>query len=232
MPSAPGELPVLSAGKHRSPRSGACFMEFASFLAGERWSDHPSCTHPLVAEVARNVNDRISDEARPQLAVLVPEVIGLVTDDPRADARIALHCALLALPVADPQRQGALAVALRSAERALGALGDPIPYEVAVRVQRALEQAPHAAAWADRFARRAIGPRHATSVDRFRRQAAPEIVQLAARGVEDAGGARDQLLHRLLEVAVEQCRPLVPQPAVAARPVDAVRWREACALTV
>jgi hypothetical protein len=37
----PALLPTLSRGKHRSPRKGACFMEFASLLAGERWSDHP-----------------------------------------------------------------------------------------------------------------------------------------------------------------------------------------------
>ncbi|MEJ7744096.1 MAG: hypothetical protein WKF73_17085 [Nocardioidaceae bacterium] len=42
----PDVVPVLSRGKHRNPRKGACFMEFASFLAGERWSDHPRCTHP------------------------------------------------------------------------------------------------------------------------------------------------------------------------------------------
>ncbi len=28
-------------------------MELASYLAGERWSDHPACTHPLLAEAAR-----------------------------------------------------------------------------------------------------------------------------------------------------------------------------------
>lgn len=230
--SAPDVLPVLSRGKHRSARRGACFMEFASFLAGERWSDHPSCTHPLVAEVARNVNDRSSDDVRPQLAELIPDVVGLTTDDPRADARIALHCALLALPVATGQRQGALAVALRSAERAMAAVGDPVPYEVRVRIQRALDAAPHAALWAERFALRAGAPRHATSVERFRRQAAPEIVQLAARALADAGAQSDELLRRLLETAVEQCRGLAEAPAVAPRPVDAVRWREAVALTV
>ena len=41
--------PCCRAGKHRSPRKGACFMEMAAFLAGERWSDHPRCTHPLLA---------------------------------------------------------------------------------------------------------------------------------------------------------------------------------------
>jgi hypothetical protein len=27
-------------------------MEFASYLAGERWSDRPACTRPLLAELA------------------------------------------------------------------------------------------------------------------------------------------------------------------------------------
>ena len=49
----PDLLPILSPGRHRSPRTGACFMELASLLAGEPWSDHPACTHPLLAAVAR-----------------------------------------------------------------------------------------------------------------------------------------------------------------------------------
>src|SRR4028119_1371167 len=60
----PGLVPVLSRGKHRSARKGACFMEFAAYLAGERWSDHPSCTHPLLSELARLVNDSTSDAHR------------------------------------------------------------------------------------------------------------------------------------------------------------------------
>ena len=53
MNTFPSVMPILSAGRHRSPRQGACFMEFASYLAGERWSDHPACTHPLLAALAR-----------------------------------------------------------------------------------------------------------------------------------------------------------------------------------
>src|SRR6266498_6021242 len=68
----PALLPMLSRGKHRSPRRGACFMEFASLLAGERWSDHPACTHPLLSAVARHVNDWTSDAGRPRLAPLIP----------------------------------------------------------------------------------------------------------------------------------------------------------------
>src|SRR4051794_31928069 len=99
-PSAPELLPVLSRGKHRNPRKGACFMEMASVLAGERWSDPPKCTHPLLADLARLVNDCTSDESRHQLAVLIPSVVGLTSDDMRLDTRIMLRCATTALPVA------------------------------------------------------------------------------------------------------------------------------------
>jgi hypothetical protein len=68
----PALLPTLFRGKHRTPRAGACFMEFASLLACERWSDHPACTHPLLATVARDVNDHTSDAGRSRLADLIP----------------------------------------------------------------------------------------------------------------------------------------------------------------
>lgn len=57
MANIPEMMPVLSRGKHYHPRSGGCFMELASYLASERWSDHPACTHPVLAEAARLVND-------------------------------------------------------------------------------------------------------------------------------------------------------------------------------
>ena len=57
----PDLVPQLSRGKHRNPRKGACFMELASYLAGERWSDRPACTHRLLAHLARLVNDCTSD---------------------------------------------------------------------------------------------------------------------------------------------------------------------------
>jgi hypothetical protein len=65
-------LPLLARGKRRRPGKGVYFMEFASYLAGERWSEHPACTHPLLAELARQVNDRTSDRARQALVGLVP----------------------------------------------------------------------------------------------------------------------------------------------------------------
>jgi hypothetical protein len=98
----PGLLPELSRGKHRSPMKGACFMELASFLAGERWSDHPACTHPLLAALARDVNDCTSHANRQRLAELIPSVIGLTSDDPHLDALIAQCAARIKLAVDRP----------------------------------------------------------------------------------------------------------------------------------
>jgi hypothetical protein len=224
MPHVPDVLPVLSRGKHRSPRKGACFMELASYLAGEKWSDRPACTHPLLAEVARNTNDRISDAGRTSLAPLIPSVIGLRPEDPRVDARIALHCALTALPVSPFERQKALAVAVMTCRRVLGQLDD-LDYARTLEIDRALAAVPHATAWAQRFAERA-GSR--TSMRAFCTTAAPDIVKLAARGIEQSDGDRDALLRTMLEGAVAISRELSPEPVLD---VDPAAWREACALT-
>src|SRR5215207_4131624 len=147
----PVVLPILSRGKHRNPRTGACFMEFASLLAGERWSDHPACTHPLLAAVARHVNDHTSDAGRSQLADLIPSVIGLTGEDLHIDARIALGSATMALPVVAAERQRVMAVSVLSCERVLAGLdGRPVG-ALQEQSRSALAQVPDAAAWADQF---------------------------------------------------------------------------------
>ncbi|MTD54620.1 hypothetical protein [Amycolatopsis pithecellobii] len=72
----PDGIPVLGRGRHFAPGTGGCFMEVASVLAGERWSDHPDCTHPMLAEAARLINDQIGDDSRRRLVPWIPEVIG------------------------------------------------------------------------------------------------------------------------------------------------------------
>ncbi|HJW58990.1 MAG TPA: hypothetical protein VJ931_05105, partial [Actinomycetota bacterium] len=177
-------LPILSRGKHRSPRKGACFMEFASLLAGERWSDHPACTHPLLATVARHVNDHTSDPGRARLAELIPSVIGLTGEDLHIDARIALGSARLALPVVAAERQGVLAVAVLSCERVLAELDGRPADALEAPSRAALAKAPQAAQWASRFAGRARAI--TVSAKQFRRQAAPTIVRNAVAGIAQA----------------------------------------------
>jgi hypothetical protein len=200
----PALLPTLSRGKHRSPRKGACFMEFASLLAGERWSDHPACTHPLLAAVARHVNDYTSDAGRSRLVELIPSVIGLTGDDLHIDAAIALGSARLALPVGAAERQRVLAVAVLSCERVLAELdGRPLG-ELEEESRSALARVPHAAGWAARFARAA--PSSALSAKRFRQQAAPTIVRTAAQGIAHACVPDpDGMLRDLLIGAIDAC---------------------------
>jgi len=199
--NVPDLVPILSRGKHRSSRRGACFMEMASYLAGERWSDHPSCTHPLVASVARLVNDNTSDENRSRLAALIPSVVGLTTADPRADARIALRCATAALPVAPAERQNVMAVSVFASERALALLDGREPGGLQPSSVDALETAPRAAAWAQAF----VGRFHA-SPDEFQRSAAPHIARMAVESiVESAVNDSDERLHALLVGVISEC---------------------------
>jgi hypothetical protein len=197
----PDLVPILSRGKHRSPRKGACFMEMASYLAGERWSDHPRCTHPLLASVARLVNDFTSDTNRPRLVELIPSVIGLTTDDPRADIGIALRCATAALPIASAERQNALAAAVLAAERTLDTLEGRPPGGLSATSARALDSAPLAARWANTFA-----SRFDVSVTGFRRFGAANVVRVAVPGIAQACVPDpDERLHALLVAVIEEC---------------------------
>ena len=77
-PSVPDQLPILTRGWHRGPADGACVMEYVSVLAGARFTDHPRCTPPALAALARLVNDRIVDDGvRSNLALLAPDLIGV-----------------------------------------------------------------------------------------------------------------------------------------------------------
>jgi hypothetical protein len=226
----PALLPTLSPGKHRNPRKGACFMEFASLLAGERWSDHPACTHPLLAAVARHVNDLTSDAGRARLAELIPSVIGLTGQDLHIDAAVALGSARLALPVAAAERQRMLAVAVLSCERVLAELdGRPVgALEDASR--SALAQVPHAAAWAVRFTKAA--PAWVASARRFRQQAAPTIVRNAALGIAQACiPDPDRMLRTLLVQAIGACAAWAHRDPNRDLGLDPAVWAAACRRT-
>jgi hypothetical protein len=222
----PALVPVLSRGKHRNPRRGACFMELASYLAGERWSDHPDCTHPLLAALARHVNDCTSDAGRPRLAGLIPAVIGLTSDDPRLDARLTLRAAAEALPVVAAERQRVMAVAVLTCHRTLTELdGHPPTGPLMDRSRQALAQVPLAATWARRYTSGSAIPLRA-----FRRHAAPSAVRYAVEGIGRACVSDpDRLLHDLLVAAIDDCRAwLRPEPAPEP---DPAAWTAACRLT-
>lgn len=202
----PDAVPVLSRGKHRNPRKGGCFMEFASMLAGEPWSDHPRCTHPLLAALAREVNDSVSDETRRRIARLIPDVIGLTGDDPLIEVMIAVRSAAAALPMAPYERQRSLAVALLRCERELAGVPGALAHELRILARSALQSAPSAKSWARDFTTASWG-----GVQDFSRTA-QHIVHLSVSGISaSCSPANDLRLCELLEQCLEETRELLGQ---------------------
>jgi hypothetical protein len=208
-------LPLLSRGRHRRPKSGACLMEYASYLAGEKWSDHPACTHPLLAELARQVNDFTSDATRQTLVELLPDLIGRTGTDLHIDVRIALRAARTALPIAAEGHQRIMAAGILTCERFRAALDGCPDAPLSRESTEALALAPDAAAWARSFTRRL-----AISHRVFCRQTAPTIVRYAVQGIAQACvPARDVILRELLVGAIDDfdIAP-APQPGRVAGP--------------
>jgi hypothetical protein len=201
----PDVMPILSPGRHRSPLRGACFMEFASYLAGERWSDHPACTHGTLAHLARMVNDRTSEAGRARLTPLIPTVVGLTSDDPLLDVMLAVRAASAALPIAAEERQRSQAVGVRVALRVLGEQDDELAVELRELANAALRAAPAADAWAIQFMEK-VGPGRADMTVRQCRH----IVTGAVDGIAQAcGGDPDERLVALLTAAVSDAARFV-----------------------
>jgi hypothetical protein len=187
-------------------------MEFASYLAGERWSDHPACTHPLLAQLARQVNDLASDEDRQQLVPLIPLVVGR-----RGDARtwLTLPVAVAAGTILDvpEQTQRVLAAGLLCAERLCADAG---PDLAATRreARAALDLVPGAVAWIER-----LGIRPRITPRTFTDHSAPTMLRCAAEGVAHSGTpGRGSRLPSLLEAAIAACpaqQPTAPASKVA-----------------
>ena len=207
--TTPELIPVLSRGKHRNARRGACFMEMASFLAGERWSDHPSCTHPLLAGLARLVNDTVSDPYRPRLVPLIPSVIGLTSDDLHVDAEIALRSALVALPIASAPRQHVLATAVLACERVFAGLDGREPDSLSPRSRAVLDTVPDAASWARSFSGGVpVSPRT------FRVRTAPHILNVSIEGISlSCAPDVEKRLVDLLADTIAECRSMIIKEA-------------------
>jgi len=65
----------LSKGKHSSPGDGACVMELASMLAGEKFTDHPQSVCPAIGSFLRAYNDAVEDDRRQDLYAYAARVV-------------------------------------------------------------------------------------------------------------------------------------------------------------
>lgn len=197
--TVPDGMPTLSRGRHRTPRRGACMMEVASLLAGEPWSDHPSCTHPLLAHLARLVNDSSTDAGRQQLITLVPALVGRRGDD---DTWLRLPVAVAAGTILDVPEgtQRILAAGLLRIEYLCGDAG---PRLKATRREAGatLDLVPGAVAWAGR---RGLG--HRGDLQSFAHNTAPTMVRCTVDGIVTADGPGcDRRLRAVLEAGISAC---------------------------
>jgi hypothetical protein len=87
--SAVCEVPVLGRRRHLRPERGGCLVEIASTLPGGRWTDRPACVDPVLAAMARGVNDRTSDAGQGGLLVLAPWLV--------TGGQVSADCAAMAL---------------------------------------------------------------------------------------------------------------------------------------
>jgi hypothetical protein len=75
-PPVSHQVVELAPGKHSSPEKGACVVELASMLAGERFSDHPRSVCPVIASFMRTLNDELDDSRRRELLPYASMIVG------------------------------------------------------------------------------------------------------------------------------------------------------------
>lgn len=191
-------MPLLARGRHRNPRRGACFMELVSYLAGETWSDSPECTDESLAHLARMVNDFSSDADRPQLAQMIPAVIGLQGLGHGFAEDVALIAATHALPVVAEERQRGLAVGML---RLIGEVGDyrtAADPQVVAAARQVLAEHRGIEQWARGFADR-------VSVTGSADSAATAMTEIAVRGLAEACVPDTQpRMREVLRAAIHQ----------------------------
>jgi hypothetical protein len=70
------DLIYLGKGRHKSAANGMGTMEAVAWLAGEKHSDRPDCTCPVITAYVSRIADWASDEQRQQLRAFLPRLIG------------------------------------------------------------------------------------------------------------------------------------------------------------
>jgi len=202
MAKMPTALPILAAGRHRSPRHGACLMEYTSVLAGERFSDSPKCTDPVLAAVARAVNDYSTDEARQRIAPYAGDLTTTHGAGDEVQRGIVRRCILTALRHAEGTRRHVLLVALLGLDRA--AVGAEHGWDRSMlSVDSEIALLGHDSGLADAAAYVAVLP---VTVGEHARRALGVDVEIAVATIAESAGAPDDVLFELFLECLDDYR--------------------------
>lgn len=125
----------LDRGNHLDPDAGCCLMEYVSVLDGGRFGPLPRCTHPALAALAMQVNDRTSDPGRAELVSRAGRLRRAERDDPALTWRLVEVCAtaVLARSPGDPAARRRIA----RSRRARGRWERVLPEGMRTRLPRA-----------------------------------------------------------------------------------------------
>jgi hypothetical protein len=177
-------------------------MEYTSVLAGERFSDSPKCTDPVLAAVARAVNDYTGDSARQRLAPLAGDLTTANGADDEVRRAIVRRCLLTALPHATGDRRRVLIVALLGLDRAsAGASRGWSPAMLALDSELSLLGCASDVAAATRYLERL-----SVSVDEHARRAMAVAIETAIATIATEAPDADDELCDLLEACVGDYR--------------------------
>ena len=148
-------LPPLARGAHNAGSGTACLLEAVAYVAGEPWSDHPSCASYSVAAFGRTLNDAMPDEFRDTLLrPLVPLIVGT-----RSTGAVERRRAYIAADYAVREAAPAAlrAIGLHAEADTLAAMPSVVDARTARAATRAVVDAAAAAAAAARAAAAAAG---------------------------------------------------------------------------
>lgn len=198
----PDSMPVLTRGKHKRPRNGACLMEYVSVLAGGPFTDAPPCTDPTLATIARAVNDYSGDDMRQRLAVLASDLTVAGRLDLPAQHALARRCLLTALPLATGSRRRVLIVGLLGLERAAsGSTKGYCPRDVGLDAEFALLGCDTAVREAiDRLADLPV------SLQQHHKRGLASAIEMAIATIAEEASDADELLYRLLVSCLDDHR--------------------------
>lgn len=183
-------MELLGRGVHANPRRGCNVLEYASVLAGERWSSRPRSVHPALADIVGIVNDQMTDDNRQLLVPLAPWLLGTSTSHPRAWPAITGACICAALAWASEPGKPRLKADLNTARNWLAEASRP-------------PDGRRRPSWAGRRERR--WARHSIST---------ALLTVAASVDQDDA---DAMLCQVLLDCVNECRRLSGEPAVDPR---------------
>ena len=194
---------VLRSGAHTSPSAGVSLMEAVSALAGEPWSNSPSCTSPVIAAYARSLNDWLPDDERQRLKAYIPRLVG--TAEPDLELRRAFACADAAVRVFAPLAFKAAGLVEEAAK--LGALA-PVDRESAPAARSAAESAESAARSAAALAAwsAAESMRSAADAARSAARSASSAARSAASPAGESAGESAPAAARLAARAAESAQ--------------------------